>query len=381
MDCGNRRDQWPGNGRTRSRTRRWFVAAALVLLPACGGPEPAPEDPHAHHEDRGAVTVNWSRVSDRDLDIASVFITARAGDPRAAIRKLEEVAADDSVLFRAGHEIAHGVGRFIAERTEVSASLLARCLGSFRAGCFHGMLEQYVADRGADVPDSLVARICLDSALDSVAPIVRSECAHGLGHGLLARHRHALDTGVGACGVLGREDLRVECTDGVFMEFVAANFRTRPQGDDAARGDNAPRFQLSRPDWPCSEVAPADRPSCWSYQPVAMLLITGHDVAAVAETCRTLEGAERRACFRGLGKHGGYYLGPRYAEVARGCAGSGDADLHECLAGLAEHGLDADWSGAGVERLCASLAEQDRDACRAAAAERAPRYRDPPLPG
>lgn len=381
MEWKHRRDPWLGTGRGWTWTRGWLVAAALVLLPGCGGREPAPEDPHAHHEDRGPVTVNWSRVSDRDLDIASVFITARAGDPRAAIRKLEEVAADDSVLFRAGHEVAHGVGRFIAERSEVSASLLARCPGSFRAGCFHGLLEQYVADQGPDVPDSLVARICLEPALDSVAPMVRSECAHGLGHGLLARHRHALDAGVGACGALGREDLRVECTDGVFMEFVAANFRTRPQGDAAAQDDDAPRYRLSRPDWPCSGVAEADRPSCWSYQPVAMLLITGHDVAAVAETCRTLEGAERQACFRGLGKHGGYYLGPRYADVARGCAGSGEADLRECLAGLAEHGLDADWSGAGVERLCASLPEQDRPACRAAAAARAPLYRDPPPPG
>jgi len=50
---------------------------------------------------------DWSTVSSRDLNIASVFVTARDRGVGAAMDSLQAIAKHDSTYWTEGHMIAH----------------------------------------------------------------------------------------------------------------------------------------------------------------------------------------------------------------------------------------------------------------------------------
>src|ERR671917_2559118 len=118
--------------------RRWTVLLALVGMGFLGGaafaraPGPAsravaerqarsadsarPQPESASLSSAGHAGIDWGTVSDRDLDIASVFLTARAAGVRRALDTLERLAASDTGLRELGHTVAHSLGRFVVAR-------------------------------------------------------------------------------------------------------------------------------------------------------------------------------------------------------------------------------------------------------------------------
>ena len=58
---------------------------------------------------------------------------------------LERLAIGDSTFWNDGHMIAHGLGRFAIADNGHDPSVLSQCRPTFQAGCYHGVLEGYLA--------------------------------------------------------------------------------------------------------------------------------------------------------------------------------------------------------------------------------------------
>src|SRR5262249_40379496 len=119
----------------------WFRASDAAARPQA----PAPFD--------------WSAVSTRDLDIASVFLTAKSQGVGRAMDSLSALVKKDSALEGNGHMIAHALGRFAIANNGHDPAILRECRPTFEAGCYHGVLEGLLAAQPRVVPPAL-AKSC-----------------------------------------------------------------------------------------------------------------------------------------------------------------------------------------------------------------------------
>jgi hypothetical protein len=107
-----------------SRTSKILAGALIALLVGLGvgksalsrssaveAPASAAMSHHGAHDGAAPMGVDWTRVSDRDLDIAELFVIARRSGVGDALKRLETLAASDTALSDMGHVIAHALGR------------------------------------------------------------------------------------------------------------------------------------------------------------------------------------------------------------------------------------------------------------------------------
>ena len=87
-----------------------------MLASACRGRS---QSTHAHEP----AGIDWSQVTARDLDVASVFLVARDRGVRAALDSLSVLARADSQLDLMGHQVAHGLGRYAVARRGFDAAV------------------------------------------------------------------------------------------------------------------------------------------------------------------------------------------------------------------------------------------------------------------
>ncbi len=166
---------------------------------------------------RASAPFDWSAVSTRDLDIASVFLTAKSQGVGRAMDSLSALTKKDSTLAGDGHMIAHALGRYAIANNGHDPAVLRECRPTFEAGCYHGVLEGLLASQQHVDPPAM-AKLCVSLARPGDARELTIECAHGLGHGFAESMGYDLARALAACDAFGVEDLRGECHDGVFME-------------------------------------------------------------------------------------------------------------------------------------------------------------------
>jgi hypothetical protein len=330
---------------------------------------------HAGHGGHGAAEagVDWTRVTDRDLDIAELFVIARRQGITPALRSLESLASADTALHRMGHVIAHALGRFAVAQRDGDPAVYAGCREVFQAGCNHGVMEGYFASPRA-APATAVAPPALDSLCAKItrpgaARLVSLECAHGMGHGLVVRYQGEVRQALGACDHLTQREARAECHDGVFMEnavrgTTSADMRV---GDAAVRAGPASRERqpLVRRDdlsYPCDDIATQYRASCWKYQPIIIVDVVRGDEPRTLEACARAPNTYRGQCYFGVGKQGsGWWEDQR--RVAQLCERVPSTHTAACIAGAVESYLDEMWTADRALAFCAVVATEGKAGC------------------
>lgn len=350
---------------------------ALLLLPltavaagACRGQEAT-----AHHA-APAAGIDWSQVTSRDLDIAAVFRVARDQGVRAALDSLSTLAAADPSLEPLGHQVAHGLGRYAIAQRNYDAAVFAECRPTFFSGCYHGVLEGWLA--GHPGADAAAARgLCASAAMAALPPYAFRECAHGLGHGLTSLHGDDPLAALPDCDATFPGELaRRECYDGVFMENVVKAMGTVAFDVHDARSGHAhaqartirPLPKAGDPTFPCDSVDADQGPSCWAYQPVVLFAALDGDLSRIARTCDAAPAESAGACWRGIGKQTLGRMPARADSVARVCATTVHAA--DCVGGMVEFYVDQAWKVDSAMAFCASAPGALRDACYRAVGER-----------
>jgi hypothetical protein len=363
---------------------------ALVLAGACQGvdretPAPAASKDEsapalAAKADSAPATAAeaWTRVADGDPAIDALFVVTRDRGIRAGLDSLGALADRDEGAEARGHELAHALGRFAAvSRGDIS--ILGECTPEFQSGCYHGALEGLFL-KGATVDRATVGGIC-GPRPPGTPGYERLECWHGLGHGLMVRfsgdHRQALPL----CDVLQTPRGRRECRDGVFMERAlraidassvdtdapAAQAHAGHGGGDGHEGHAAAQPRGRLPDAEllrlCAAEAAPHQPSCWAYQPVALLAVHGDDPSTVLAACDAAPAVAVRDCYQGFGKQ---YLGRMDGKVRpmiRACRAGNRAYTPDCLLGGVEYFTDMEWDITPGIAFCGRVPDEAKGRC------------------
>jgi hypothetical protein len=374
-----------------------LVVVALVaqlVINRQGTAAPSDAEPVARPVSTSAI--DWTRVTERDLNIASVFLMARDGGVRAALDSLERLAANDGELRAQGHPLAHALGRY-AMATRKDLAVLGECTPSFQSGCFHGALEGYFL-QGGTIERASAGRICASRAAQGSRGFELLECWHGLGHGLMVHYDGDFRQALPICDALDTPVARRECYDGIFMERAiravgttsinvgdgpgmgghAHGGQASAGGGHEGHGAPAPAGQASggheghgaAPAAPapaatgatasapsagtglsraergklCEGLEARHAPSCWAYQPIVLFTLHGLSATAVLRACDGAPAGAVRDCYQGFGKQYLGALGGNAREMIAGCQQGNRAHATDCMMGGVEYFTDLDWT-------------------------------------
>jgi hypothetical protein len=319
--------------------------------------------------------IDWSNVSSRDLNIASVFLTARDVGVRKALDSLEALSIHDPQIRGQGHALAHALGRITIAQHKNDLSVIAGCRPIFEAGCYHGVLEGYLASQKS-LDSNTIAPIC--SAVERSSPTRQPalECSHGLGHGLLERFGYDLGRALSACDYLRTDDARGECHDGVFMENVVHGLGDSmiAVGDEALSAHHHMMqmeeahghrefFRKQDLAFPCDSVAASYQSSCWSYQPLVAIQFTKVDFQKTLHLCDKASGPSATTCYRGFGKQSTAWYSDRAADIVKTCESATPPHVGDCLAGAVEAYVDYDWTPDKAIAFCHSVPAGAKAGC------------------
>lgn len=327
------------------------------------------------HHGPASGGVDWTTVSSRDLDIAELFVIAREAGARPALERLEVLAARDSAVRDVGHTLAHGLGRFVVAQRQGDPAVYADCLEIFQAGCNHGVMEAYFSSPRAASADA-VAPSSLDKLCGTVtragAPrLVKLECAHGMGHGLVARYHGDLRSALGACDHLTTSDARRECHDGVFMENAVRGTASPDVrvGDEAVqarvsahRHEVAPLVKRGDLAYPCSTIDDRYRAACWTYQPIIIAVAARGNTEILVRTCDSAPREFVDECYRGVGKQGSGWWEDQ-ERVTQLCERLPTARQGACIAGAVESYLDEMWTVDRAMSFCGLTSASAKSGC------------------
>jgi hypothetical protein len=372
---------------------RALGALLLVLAGACQRADRETPAPLVARADSAPATAAaaWTRVANGDPSLDSLFVITRDRGIRAGLDSLGALADRDPAADGRGHELAHALGRFAAA-SRGDISILGECTPVFQSGCYHGALEGLFL-RGATVDRGTVGRIC--TGREGRPGYERLECWHGLGHGLMVRfagdHRQALPL----CDALQAPRGRRECQDGVYMERAiraidASSTDTEPSAgtpdhaghgggghgehgahaDSAAAAESGERLSDAELQRLCAGEDARHQPSCWAYQPIALLLVHDDDPAAVLAACDAAPAAAVRDCYQGFGKQFLGAMGGEVPPMIAACQAGNRAYTADCLMGGVEYFTDIEWDIEPGIDFCAQVPVAARERCYTMIGER-----------
>lgn len=230
--------------------------------------------------------------------LTTTDLSAQTALYRALIARVGLSEAQDD-LYHSGlpfdgqsHLLNHESGEFAYKK--YGSAGIAYCKDYFLGSCYHGVVLETIAHDGT-------AGLAHISACWKANETVRIQCAHGIGHGLLAwvGYKH-LPQALALCDQLAQD---VEgfptfnCYDGVFMENIWAIHSGTTSPDQWARKED--------PYYPCDDprIEDAWEAGCWAEQPSLVYQATNGDIETVSNLCDSLgESALKTQCFEGLAR-------------------------------------------------------------------------------
>lgn len=191
------------------------------------------------------------------------------------------------------HTLAHIIGALLYDKKGLDG--LTYCTADFNYGCYHGFAGRVIELHGTSGVEML---------LDTCAKLsVRSECEHGLGHGILAYLGDGkLSEALGMCPPYTGTDVS-GCHSGVFMEYLLDTLR-RDEG-----GQPLP-VTTEEPERPCNvDIPDRFRSACYYVLPSWWRAWSARDGAdyttqftLIGKRCGAISDATlRKACFLGAG--------------------------------------------------------------------------------
>jgi hypothetical protein len=316
-----------------------------------------------------------------------------------AFEALELIAAPggDEALISEAHGLAHGLGIAAYPGPERLAEVFAQCPFTQISGCHHGVIQGYFLDlqaRNVKVGTPELDALCQPHRGTGTR---FGQCAHGLGHGVMAFANHRLPAALEMCDEVSDGFVRDACYGGAFMENIVG--ATHPEhtaethaalgqkagAPAAAHGEHAghegmaadehaghgaaaggdghaahaePWKALDRDDplYPCNAVGEKYWAQCYLIQTSSILFFNGGNMAKTAETCRAAPETMVPVCYRSLGRDITSYASRDPGRTEKLCASAGEASYTECIVGASLSLTDVRADPADGMALCRVVA-------------------------
>lgn len=329
---------------------RWPVGKGVILVALClvslllfaVWPEQA-ED--LHQSSLGSVVENCSISTVSRGEFIACF-KARVSFPEPPDTLMHQLAeyyqASHQLPTQAGqygcHDVAHAIGQLEYSRAGSIYQGLESCSSICAYGCYHGLVEQAVADTGQ--VSFAQAQPC-----DQLDDRAQKPCFHGAGHGFLAVSG-SLGEALGYCQQFQESEFGFEnCAYGVFMEaFTPSDVAHQPQ----AFPENIQVF--------CAAFPPNQQKICLHLLGALTYLKTG-DITAAVNVCQQYSDRAREVCLAGLGQELFVAVSSVQAlrEQTQRIAPKSDQFL--LISGLAEAAVWVDPSARKGHTLCQELTD------------------------
>lgn len=182
------------------------------------------------------------------------------------------------------HLLGHEVGEMLYRKHGIDG--LRQCSRSFLMACYHGLVIRAVGTEGERDLGTIFEVCQSDHNL-------LSQCAHAIGHGLLAWTGYDVAKTLTMCTHVS-EEVRYNCFDGVFMEHVYRVFTPRSGLADATR---------NQPHDLCQSMETDYQRACYANQPPYWFALYGGDLKRVGAACSVLpDSTNRAACDDGYAR-------------------------------------------------------------------------------
>jgi len=192
------------------------------------------------------------------------------------------------------HKPGHALGKFLYRYTDnLSQALLVTnraCGGSI----YHGIMQQYfgtklLSDNG--IPSFIVASKACDELTDVSYSQIRSECIHGVGHGLVVANNFDVVTAMKKCEEFEDVFAQRSCLEGASMEN-AHKFRRMEEGNL----ENDDVF------FPCSMLNQRYAGACYHFHSIYILKKVNGSVEDAFKQCDKLQNQNNvKDCYYGIG--------------------------------------------------------------------------------
>jgi len=258
----------------------------------------------------------------------------------------------------AAHDLAHMVGHFAAE--ELGTQGFAVCDENFSFGCYHGLLEELVRQKGGAV---------IQDARDScnaLSPQGRvASCIHGIGHGILAWKNSKILPALDVCTEFSPQE-KTYCADGVFMEYYTGIMQK----------GGIVREIGSKDTWGFCLAMPEQFQSQCVRNHAFSLLYKGGDVAPTIRACAELAGGLKDSCVRSVGLFATQSSRGSADAARRICNIFEDSDAHTlCISSAAREFIFERLPESSAHALCNTLAKVPKEQCKQGIAEMITLYR------
>lgn len=209
-------------------------ACAALVMAACtpgatgtshaSGPEPKAWDRSSAPEEIAAWALSGcggvlkTSATCVERALKSAIEPAGVGKAMAALNVMVE---RDAVIRREAHGLAHSLGIAAYRSPETVGATFAECPPTQMSGCYHGVIQGYfLAQRESGVDAAKLNALCEEQRGRS--QFLFFQCAHGVGHGLMAINAHHVPRSLEGCDLASDPFVRESCYGGVFMENIVA---------------------------------------------------------------------------------------------------------------------------------------------------------------
>ena len=392
-------------------------AAARADSPTVGRLAPATFTRQSTPEEIAAwAKQGCGRASNKDqcLEQALTSVLGSAGVDKA-MAALLILSKEDQDVARDGHVLAHGIGISAYKSPETVAQTFALCTTDFQSGCYHGVIQAYFADDRGGQGGVTAAK------LNGLCQPYRSpdkrwlefQCAHGIGHGVMAVESHHLLKALDSCDLLSDRFEKEACWGGAFMENVvnatqphhksvtqvasadghaghggdhhaptpapatATDSAHAAAGHGAAGHDStaagghgghgaAPAFKALDPEeplYPCTVVKEHHRPACYLMQTSAILFANNGNFRDAARQCERTPQAYRNICWVSLGRDANSWgRGSRESAIAY-CTAAPEAGQPFCIVGVVKNIVDVTADPRDGLSFCRTVPDNTKPAC------------------
>jgi hypothetical protein len=386
----------PKNSRSAST-----AAAAPRLAPATWTPQSTPEE-IAEWARQGCGAAGAKKQECLEGALTSVLGTAGVDKAMAALLILSKVDTD---VARDGHVYAHGIGISAYKNPETVSQTFALCTTDFQSGCYHGVIQAYFSDsRGTQggVTPSKLNGLC-EPYRSPDKRWLEFQCAHGIGHGVMAVEKHHLLKALDSCDLLSNVFEKQACWGGAFMENVVNATqphhmnvtRVADAGEHAGHGGAAPAHDTSHaaagheghdmsameghgdhaeaepfmaldpnePLYPCTVVLERHKSACYLMQTSAILHRNHGDFADAAGQCGRSPEAYRYTCYVSLGRDANSWSRGSREQAVTYCRAAPEVGQPWCIIGVVKNIVDVTADPRDGMSFCLLAPDHTKPAC------------------
>ena len=254
------------------------------------------------------------------------------------------------------HQTSHHLGMWVYDYTQNFDKAFGVAEMLCGGGPIHGVIQQFFVTEYLEIKEILdddLLEICPKTS-EQPHSIMRWQCLHGIGHGLLAVSDYDVFSSLEKCEIFEPGWEQLSCSKGVFMQNVVYNFDTG--GGNFMEDDKL---------FPCNKVEEKFVPACYHYHASYILKKNDFEMYSSFGDCDEILPVEFvKYCYHGMGRQAEIDIKGSMQRAVTLCTAGKQAIFHsDCLRGMLMTIINRDENPDIGFQFCRSLPTEFKADC------------------